>query len=138
MKINFQPYPIPTCCPYCPGTVILTSNDYIYGRLYERHGNSNIYVCTGCKASVGTHYDGRTPLGRMANAELKALKMTAHTLFDPMWKSGRMKRKQAYNDLAKKLGIPVRECHFGWFDKPMLLKAIQILNCNPKGGIPCE
>ena len=62
----------------------------------------------------------------MADKELKNLKIKAHSLFDPVWKSGGKKRHQAYNDLAQRLGIPTKECHFGWFDKEMLLKAIAI------------
>jgi hypothetical protein len=126
MKID--KYPIPDACLYCNGYVILTTNDFIYnGRQYGKNGNYNCYVCIVCKASVGTHQDGVTPLGRLADKELKLLKIEAHSLFDPIWKSGKMKRHQAYSLMAKRLGIPVNECHFGWFDKDMLLKAIQIL-----------
>ena len=120
-------YPVTKFCPYCGGVVIHTTNDYIYGRKYSKNGNCNCYVCTICKASVGTHPDGVTPLGRLADRELKDLKMQAHALFDPIWKSRKKKRHEAYRDLARQLDIPVRECHFGWFGKEMLLRAITIL-----------
>lgn len=120
-------YPVTKICPYCGEDVILTTNDYLYGKKYSKQGNSNVYVCVLCRASVGTHPDGVTPLGRLADKELKVLKVQAHALFDPIWKSGMRMRKEAYSDLAKRLDIPTRECHFGWFDKEMLLKVITIL-----------
>jgi hypothetical protein len=126
--IKFEDYPIPTACPFCNGNVMLTTNDFIYGRKYIKNGNSKCYVCVMCKASVGTHSDGKTPLGRIADRELKDLKMKAHSLFDPIWQRGKMQRSEAYRYLAQKLGISARECHFGWFDKEMLLKAIEILS----------
>lgn len=117
-------YPIPINCPHCGSTVNFTSNAEIYGREY---GNGKIYLCMGCKAYVGTHPDCITPLGILATPELRKLKVKAHSLFDVIWKSGKMKRYQAYRWLAEKLEIPVNQCHFGWFEKDMLLKAIRIL-----------
>lgn len=133
--MKYDRYPIPTECPYCKAEEIIhTTNDYLYGRKYYKGGNCNCYVCIVCKASVGTHPDGITPLGRLADKELKTLKKEAHALFDPLWKSGERSRNQAYKWLAKKLGISVRECHFGHFDKTMLQKAIEILSKVQKGG----
>jgi len=129
--MKFQDYPVPEMCTYCGEKVILTTNDYIYGRRYYKQSkysqNCNCYVCVACKASVGTHADGTTPLGRLANAKLKVLKMQAHSLFDPIWQSGEMRRGEAYAMLVAKLRIPKDECHFGWFDEEMLLKAREIL-----------
>lgn len=35
---------------------------------------------------------------------------------------------EAYRRLAKLLNIPIKECHFGWFDKDALCKAKQIMS----------
>ncbi|WP_216619040.1 zinc-finger-containing protein [Corallococcus carmarthensis] len=119
-------YPIPTSCPYCCSAVIYTSNAVIYGREY---GNGRCYKCTKCDAYVGVHNRTNIPLGRLANRELRELKKECHALFDPIWKQNkRIKREHAYERLAKVLGIPVNECHFGWFDKEMLLEAREILS----------
>jgi len=127
--LRFSSYPVPKDCPYCGAEeIMLTTNDYLYGRKFPGYnGNCNIYVCIICNASVGTHYDGITPLGRLADKELKELKKQAHALFDPHWKPDKKKRDRAYKTLAKKLSIRAEECHFGWFDKVMLLKAIEVL-----------
>ena len=123
--MKYHDYPVTEICPYCAGKVILTTNDYIYGKRYGKH--YHCYVCMDCKASVGTHPDNVTPLGRLANDRLKSLKIQCHDLFDWLWKSGIMERGRTYIEMAKRLGIPEYECHFGWFDEDMLLKARDIL-----------
>jgi hypothetical protein len=65
-----------------------------------------------------------------ANRELRELKKECHALFDPVWKMKHIKRELAYGRLANILGIPHRECHFGWFDKEQLLRAREILIVN--------
>ncbi|MNW54956.1 hypothetical protein D3C74_325870 [compost metagenome] len=118
-------YPIPKNCPYCSSSVVFTSNAAIYGKEY---GNGRCYKCTSCDAYVGVHNGTNIPLGRLANRELRELKKECHSLFDPVWKTNKhIKREQAYGRLANVLGIPHVECHFGWFDKGMLHKALEIL-----------
>lgn len=114
---------IPKECPYCKSEVIKTTNDKIYGKKY---GNGMCFMCTGCDSYVGCHDDGR-PLGIIANKELRDLKRKAHSLFDPYWKTGKMKRKSAYRKLARQLEIPVNDCHFGHFNKGKLIQAIDII-----------
>jgi hypothetical protein len=115
-------YKLSSKCPYCGGTVSKTSNANLYDREY---GNGMCYMCDTCEASVGCYDDG-TPLGRLADKELKDLKMQAHAKFDPLWKDGSMKRKDAYKWLANKLRIRVEDCHIGYFGKDALLKVIEI------------
>ncbi|KOP68932.1 hypothetical protein AMS62_03245 [Bacillus sp. FJAT-18019] len=117
-------YPIPVTCCYCSSDVIYTSNATIYGKEY---GNGRVYKCTGCDAYVGVHDGTNIPLGRLANRELRGLKKRCHSLFDSAWKVKKIRRRQAYSRMAERLGIPVNECHFGWFDKDLLIKAIDIL-----------
>jgi hypothetical protein len=67
---------------------------------------------------VGTHKNSKEhkPLGRLANAELRAAKKRAHAAFDPLWKSGHMKRGSAYAWLSDTLGIDKKDAHIGMFD----------------------
>ena len=126
IPIGIDSHPIPTVCPYCGCTVIFTSNFTIYGREY---GNGKCYKCTACDAYVGVHTGTRIPLGRLANGELRELKKECHAIFDPVWKSKNLlTRGEAYRRLAKLLNIPIKECHFGWFDKDALCKAKQIMS----------
>jgi len=66
-------------------------------------------------------------LGILADGRLKNLKVQCHDLFDYFWKSNKMSRAQAYVEMAARLNIPADECHFGWFDEEMLLRAKEIL-----------
>lgn len=42
-------------------------------------------------------------------------------------KNKKKARNNSYARLAKELDIPVKECHFGWFDMDMLTKAYNTL-----------
>lgn len=117
-------YPIPEICPYCGSPVIFTSNAVIYGKQY---GGGMCYKCVNCDSYVGVHKGTNVPLGILANKELRELKKECHALFDPLWKSNKMTRKEAYGYLANLLSISIDECHFGWFSKEMLQKAKNVL-----------
>lgn len=123
----------PTICNLCGGRVIFTSNTLVYGRSY---GSGKCYYCTDCHAYVGTHVPRpKEALGILSNKEMRNWKMKCHHKFDSFWKDFPSSKKrhsarnQAYKRLAEELGIPVEECHFGWFDLDMLKKAYQVL-CN--------
>lgn len=109
-------------CPYCGANVKLTSSRRVYGgRDY-----GPIWLCEQyptCDAYVGAHRGTTTPLGRLANAELRAEKKAVHDAFDPIWKHGGMRRAQAYAKLAELLGIESNDCHIGMFDVEMCRRA---------------
>lgn len=123
-KKKYKGYPIPKTCIYCGNEINLVSNKEVYGR---KRGNGMCYKCSKCDSYVGVHPDLITPLGILADKRLRELKKLAHWLFDPLWRNGVYKRSEAYAKLAHKMGIPTRECHFGWFDEKKLLHAIAIL-----------
>ena len=102
-------------CPYCNNPAALVTGREVYPGKRWLYGKS-FYLCGPCDAYVGCH-DGTTkPLGRLANAELRAAKIAAHAAFDPLWQSGRMKRQEAYGWLADQLKIAREHCHIGMFD----------------------
>ena len=114
----------PVLCPYCNALAELVSDSEVYRRGY----GGLIYLCRPCKAWVGCHKGGKKPLGRLADAELRQLKIRGHELFDPLWKrAGRSKRSAAYRWLAEGTGIPLEECHFGMMDVDRAQKAIAFL-----------
>lgn len=103
-------------CDYCnkPASLIFGAQLYPHRRdLVDKR----FWHCAECKAWVGCHAGKQNkPLGRLANAELRKAKQAAHAAFDPVWRSGRMKRKDAYAWLADELGISFANCHIGMFD----------------------
>jgi hypothetical protein len=130
--------PSPTLeCPQChrraplvDSTVAYKGSDY--GRL--------VYYCEDCDTSVGCHAGTTKPLGTMANAELRRLRVAVHNLFDPICKmvyeSRRLKdpkcskskvRKDCYARLAERMGIPAEMCHIGNFGDDQCRRAIEIL-----------
>lgn len=101
-------------CPYCGEKAKLMDSAAVYrGRSYGM-----IWACLPCDAYVGCHKNSPTnaPLGRLADKELRLAKQEAHAVFDPLWKVGRLNRKEAYGWLAQQLNINRALCHIGMFD----------------------
>lgn len=108
-------------CPYCHRPARWVSNELIYGRRYGR--SYMAWWCEDCDAHVGCHNNTRTPLGTMANAPLRKLRMRAHQAFDPLWEQGGMSRHEAYRRLNVAFG---REMHIGESDEETCHKIIQL------------
>lgn len=102
-------------CPYCGELADKTNGRKVYPHRPDLHHHV-IFACLPCDAWVGTHKGTDKPLGRLANAELRKAKMAAHSAFDPLWKSGRMSRKDAYAMLSEKMGLKPKDTHIGMFD----------------------
>lgn len=119
----------PTVCNICGGHVIYVSNAEVYhGRQY---GSGYCYLCVECGAYVGTHKPRpREALGLLADAKMRKGKMMCHAIFDSKWQGQTnpiRKRRRLYAWLARKLDIPLEDCHFGYFDLPTLRRAYEIL-----------
>lgn len=114
----------PTICRYCGSPVVFTSNAEIYGREY---GDGKCYLCRNCKAFVGVHPGTDTPLGTLANAELREWRKEAHFWFDRIWKKPTRitTRYNAYGYLARKMGLPREETHIGMFEIEQCKKVIE-------------
>lgn len=118
-------------CPYCGAQAEWLPDSAIYSRSY----GGTVYVCLPCKAWVGCHKGSSTPLGRLADAELRALKIEGHSLFDRIWRAAMTSRGMtqgyarlsAYRWLAEGLGITIDQCHFGKMDNATAHSAISFL-----------
>lgn len=123
-------------CPYCGAFSVLVTGAAIYSHRLDL-ANLNFYQCQPCGAHVGCHTtgDGKTPLGRLANAELRQAKSAAHAVFDPIWQANAEKspgtsrvkiRNRCYEQLAKLLGIAREDCHIGMMDVAMCQRVFDI------------
>lgn len=112
-------------CQYCGNEAELVTGAEVYPHLPNLHAKP-IYRCEPCKAWVGCHPNTTTPLGILANAELRKAKMAAHELFDPLWKNGQRTRTQAYQWLSEKLGIKPKHCHIGSFSLEKCKKVVEL------------
>lgn len=116
-------------CDYCQQEAELVYGDVIYPHRQDLH-LKRFWRCKPCQAYVGCHKFTEEPLGRLANTELRKMKMEAHSAFDPIWRGskGKTTRSEAYAWLADQLGIPFPECHIGMFDVEMCRKVIEVCN----------
>ena len=142
--MNIVPAPVPNLspvlsghvCPYCDGNTEYVDSATVYDKTYGM-----IYLCRPCKAWVGVHEGTDQALGRLANAELRQLKMLAHRWFDPIaveglindfypvYITGMSTRAKAYHWLAAEMGIKPEYCHIGMFDEDECKQVIAI--CQP-------
>jgi hypothetical protein len=117
-------------CPYCDREAEFVSGNRIYPHRPDLFV-TYFWLCAPCDAYVGVHkrnprmkFEGYEPLGRLANKSLRYAKQKAHAAFDPLWKSGKMSRTQAYQWLAGQLGISVANCHIGMFDEATCIAVV--------------
>lgn len=126
MKSRIDPrcvLPAPEHCRYCGGHVALVDNKEIYGRSYGK--DPHAYLCRKCGSFVGVHPGTTVPLGTLADYETRRHRKAAHAVFDLLWKSGGMKRGEAYKWLAEKLGLDTWRCHIAWFDAPLCKQVVK-------------
>ncbi len=63
--------------------------------------------CDTCGNYVGCHHktkDRARPLGCIPTPEIKNARQHIHKIVDPIWKSGRISRKELYTKLSEQLG----------------------------------
>lgn len=112
-------------CSYCGRPAALVSGSVVYPHRPDL-AEKRFYHCAACAAWVGCHPGTTKPLGTLADAKTRQARLVAHAYFDPIWKHGKMRRKDAYAWLAKELGIPVRECHISWFSAKRCRQVVAI------------
>jgi hypothetical protein len=102
-------------CNYCGAVADLVSGEVIYPHRHCLWGKM-FWRCEPCKAWVGCHPGTITPLGTLANAELRHMRNRAHEAFDPIWDSGQLARTQAYHWLANRMGMRKEDVRIGQFN----------------------
>lgn len=119
-------------CPYCSNEAKLVTGNIIFPHKPALE-SKYFWRCKPCDAHVGCHApnpkhgnDGKIPLGKLANKELRQAKNLAHAYFDKIWQKGHSSREMAYHWLAAKMHISREECHIGRFDVDQCVEAIQL------------
>ncbi len=116
-------------CPYCGANATLRSASYVHGDAAKP--DAMLYVCDRypkCDSYVGAHQKSHLPLGTLANGDLRNKRIQAHKAFDWLWKSGRMKKWQAYKWMEGKLALDSSQAHIGMFSEYMC--DVLISDCN--------
>lgn len=118
--------PIPTMCPYCGGSVILTVNAEVYGKNYGTW--PYIYLCKVCEAFTSLHHLTDLPYGTLADKATRELRKKVAELFDTYHILTSSKRKDVIFVLSVALNIPEDHCKWRWFDEDTCKKAINLLS----------
>lgn len=97
-------------CPRCRASMFLRRGQY-----------GPYYPCSGwpaCDVVRKANKDG-TASESWSDGETRRARIEAHAEFDQLWKSGQMKRSEAYVWLAREIGAnsPNGEFHIGRADK---------------------
>ncbi len=99
---------------YCGSTVKYRSAEGIYK---ENHNNMMLYVCTNypeCDAYVRVHEGTNKPVGTLANAKLRAMRLEAHKLLDKIQNKGIMTKNECYQWIANTIMAPLSQAHIGY------------------------
>lgn len=101
-------------CPYCRSPVRFRSADGIYK---TNPNGVQLLVCSRypeCDAYVSVVAGTKTPMGSLANKQLRTLRRRAHEHFNCIYKNGLMSKEEAYSWLACILHVPMSQAHIGY------------------------
>ena len=65
------------------------------------------WKCGACSNFVGCHHKTKVrtaPLGCIPTAEIREARKQIHALMDPLWKSGKVTRRELYRAISEALG----------------------------------
>lgn len=122
---DVQLEPDEVICHYCGKPAKFTTGEEVYPHRKDLY-KKKFFVCTPCDARVGCHTMTGKPFGRLANAELRKMRMKTHKVFDSLWQQKHMSRGEAYSFLRKAMGLGKDDCHIGNFDEDQCTKASAI------------
>lgn len=111
-------------CGYCQKPAELVAGSVVYPYRPE-NADKQYWCCRDCKAWVLAKPNGQ-PAGKLANGELRRLKMELHKLFDPWWRGENMPRRAAYRWLSKRIGAK-RDAHVGDYSPEECQLAIEVM-----------
>lgn len=84
----------------------LTDGSVIYPHRKDLH-SLPFWMCDTCKNYVGCHHKTNQPtrpLGHIPTKEIRNARQHIHRKLDPLWESGRWKRRSLYAELSERLG----------------------------------
>lgn len=119
-------------CPYCGQQATLKRARDLPSSVvgfvsWTRKNNAYVWYCDRCDAWVVARKNFK-PMGKLANKELREMRYKLHLRFDELWKRGYLERNEAYDLLAKTIGIDRKACHIGNFNEGQCQRAEEALN----------
>lgn len=106
-------------CPYCGADALLRSASFVHGKSEQSQGK-HLYVCRNwprCNAYVAAHEFDLTPMGTLANGNLRHKRILAHKALEKYQKITKMDRWATYLWLEGRLGLDKQRTHIGLFSE---------------------
>lgn len=104
-------------CPYCGSPALLRPASFVHGKTEKSQGK-HLYVCRNwpkCDAYVAAHEFDLTPMGTLANGNLRHKRILAHKALEKYQKITKMDRWATYLWLEGRLGLDKQSTHIGLF-----------------------
>lgn len=112
-------------CIECGAHSKLVSGQAIYPHRPDLY-TKRFHLCR-CGAYCGCHPGTDKALGNPCGAETRKARSAAHAAFDPLWKSGQMKRTAAYKWLSDATGIQGEKCHIGMMNADQAREVVRVV-----------
>lgn len=100
----------------------------------SRYGK--FYGCTRypeCDGRHGAHPNG-SPLGIPADKATREARIRAHEAFDRLWRSGEMRRPDAYRWLREQMGLSRSEGHISRFTAEQCERLVELVTAETECG----
>ena len=82
---------------------VLTDGREIYPHRPDLY-SKKFWKCPECDNYVGCHGESTRPLGCIPTEEIKKARIKLHSKFDPLWKSGKISRRNLYKRISTEIG----------------------------------
>lgn len=108
-------------CPYCGSPALCRPASMIHGSSTLENGRY-LYVCSRwpeCDAYVAAHKKDKSPMGTLANGNLRHKRILAHRALKELQISRHMEKWAAYLWLQGILGLNEEQVHIGLFSEQM-------------------
>ena len=117
-------------CPYCGSEAVLKLANKLLGS-HAGHAGQQLYVCANwpaCDAYVFAHRHDTSPMGTLANKELRQKRIQTHNALAAYQRATQMQKWAAYIWLEGKMGLTEESMHIGLFSSADCDRAIALLN----------
>lgn len=120
--------PDPTCIE-CGATARIVGGEVVYPHRPDLYGK-RFWLCE-CGAYCGCHGITTRALGNPCGPDTRRARMLAHEAFDPLWRSKKMARRDAYTWLSEQMGLHPEQTHIGMMTREQALEVVR--HCNARG-----
>lgn len=115
-------------CPYCGSPAHCRPASMVHGTSTLEKGRY-LYVCSRwpeCDAYVAAHKNDKSPMGTLANGNLRHKRILAHHALQELQRSRHMEKWAAYLWMQGKLGLSEEQAHIGLFSEQMCDRVVSL------------